>query len=117
MTREPRPEQVVERRCAELTSFRTLFPALRDGGLYALEDLQTSYWPSFGGKANTFDDPTTSVGYLKRLVDGLNHEEIDGREPQPTDSAISGLHFYHNLAVVEKGSNREGGAPSWIPRS
>ncbi|MFD9888715.1 class I SAM-dependent methyltransferase [Amycolatopsis sp. NPDC059027] len=100
-----------------LASFEALFPVLRDGGLYVLEDLQTSYWPNFGGRADVFDDPVTSVGFLKQLVDGLNHEDIDGRRPRATDATIGGLHFYHNLCFVEKATNLDGAPPSWIPRS
>lgn len=100
-----------------LASFEVFFPLLRDGGLYVLEDLQTSYWPSFGGKADVFDDPATSVGFLKQLVDGLNHEDIEGRRPRPTDTTIGGLHFYHNLCFIEKATNLDGRPPAWISRS
>ncbi|MEV1075241.1 class I SAM-dependent methyltransferase [Micromonospora parva] len=99
-----------------LASFASLFPVLRHGGLYVMEDLQTSYWPTFGGRAGTYDDPATSLGFLKTLVDGLHHEEIVGRTPAFTDPDIGGVHFYHNLAFVEKERNLDGGAPSWIPR-
>jgi hypothetical protein len=50
-------------------------------------------------------------------VDGLQHEDIDGRERRDTDPTVGGLHFYRNLAVIEKAVNTEGPAPSWIPRS
>jgi 8-demethyl-8-alpha-L-rhamnosyltetracenomycin-C 2'-O-methyltransferase len=102
-----------------LTSFRTLFPHVRPGGLYVIEDLLTSYWPGWGGSAEQFDNPATSVGFLKTLIDGLNHEEIPEsapRKPEWTDTRIRGLHFYHNLAIIERGSNAEGGGPAWIPR-
>lgn len=99
-----------------LASFAHLFPALRDGGLYVMEDLQTSYWPTFGGLAHTYNDPATSLGFLKTLVDGLHHEEIVGRTAAPADAHIGGVHFYHNLAFIEKEHNLDGGAPSWIPR-
>jgi 8-demethyl-8-alpha-L-rhamnosyltetracenomycin-C 2'-O-methyltransferase len=100
-----------------LTSFRTLFPHLRNGGLYVIEDLQTSYWPRFGGTSTSFDSPSTSVGFLKSLVDGLNYEEIlesSGRSHKAFDRAIKGLHFYHNIAFVEKGLNADGGGPDWV---
>nr|BAJ05903.1 putative sugar O-methyltransferase [Streptomyces sp. SANK 60405] len=100
-----------------LTSFHTLFPYVRNGGLYVIEDLQTSYWPRFGGNSEVFDSPTTSVGFLKSLVDGLNHEEIldsGGRAPGAHDRHIKGLHFYHNIVFVEKGLNAEGGGPAWL---
>ncbi|GAA4009971.1 hypothetical protein GCM10022247_35140 [Allokutzneria multivorans] len=99
-----------------LASFRTLFPLMRPGGIYAIEDLQTSYWPRFGGSSLDVNSPQTSMGFLKGLVDGLNHEEflVDaGREPQPFDADIKTAHFYHNLAILEKGFNREGGGPDW----
>lgn len=100
-----------------VTSFDTLFPYVRNGGLYVIEDLQTSYWPRFGGTSDNFDDQSTSVGYLKSLVDGLNYEEILGtgqRCPHSYDHTIKGLHFYHNIAFVEKGVNIEGGGPDWV---
>src|SRR5213594_4177835 len=57
-----------------ITSFETLFPLLADGGVYAIEDVQTSYWPEFGG-AEDPDDPGTTMARIKKLVDGLNYEE------------------------------------------
>ncbi|MCO1577885.1 class I SAM-dependent methyltransferase [Crossiella sp. SN42] len=99
-----------------LTTFATLFPHLREGGYYAVEDLQTSYWPRFGGTSEELDSPRTSVGFLKSLVDGLNYEEIlpGTRESAPTDGLIRSVHFHHNLAVIEKGVNLEGGGPEWV---
>ncbi|MBP2477768.1 8-demethyl-8-alpha-L-rhamnosyltetracenomycin-C 2'-O-methyltransferase [Crossiella equi] len=99
-----------------LTTFRTLFPHVRDGGLYAIEDLQTSYWPRFKGTSEELSSPRTSLGFLKSLVDGLHHEEVlaGHRSPEATDAWIRGLHFHHNLAVVEKGVNLEGGGPDWV---
>jgi len=92
-----------------VTSFEALFPHLRDGGVYVVEDLQTAYWPAFGGSPDA--DDNTSISFLKGLVDGLNHEEFPfGARPgaRATDALISGVHFYHNLAFVERGGNREG---------
>jgi hypothetical protein len=90
-------------------SFRILFPMLADGGLYVIEDVQTSYWPQFGGSTD-LDDPSTSMAMVKRLLDGLNHEEFldDAYEPSYTDVHVVGVHCYHNLVIIEKGDNREG---------
>jgi 8-demethyl-8-alpha-L-rhamnosyltetracenomycin-C 2'-O-methyltransferase len=89
-----------------IVSFETLFPYLRPGGQYVVEDLQTSYWefPADPG----FTDPKSSVGFIKGLVEGLNHPEIlsmSNRSPRPTDEWISGLHLYHNMAFIEKHGN------------
>ncbi|MEU5884567.1 hypothetical protein [Spirillospora sp. NPDC047279] len=102
----------------QINSFRALVPHVRPGGLYAIEDLHTSYWPGFGGNRSDFGDPGTAVGFLKDLVDGLNHEDLlpDGpREPARTDTAIVGVHFFHSLAILEMGDNREGAMSAFIP--
>lgn len=93
-----------------LTTFHALFPKLRPGGIYAVEDVQTSYWPLFGGNGRDVDDPSTSVGFLKGCVDGLNHAELlatHDRPPRDTDDQIAGVHFYRNLVLLEKAVNRE----------
>lgn len=96
---------------SELTraSFDVLFPYVRPGGCYVIEDVQTSYWPIFGGNGRDLDDPATTVGFGKALVDGLNHDELldtHGRSPAGTDEQIDGIHFYRNLMVLEKGANK-----------
>ncbi|MER5176798.1 class I SAM-dependent methyltransferase [Streptomyces sp. NPDC002896] len=92
-----------------LTTFETLFPLLRDGGIYAVEDTQTSYWPEWLGSEDR-DDPNTSMSMLKRLADGLNYEEFVDVDYQPTytDLNVVGVHFYHSLVIIEKGRNAEG---------
>jgi MycE methyltransferase N-terminal len=102
-----------------ITAFGALFPHVRTGGLYVIEDLQTSYWPGYGGSSADPADPRTSMGLLKQLLDGLNHEEREPgtHTPALTDTTITGMHFYPSLAVLEKGVNAEGPSPSWIPRT
>jgi cephalosporin hydroxylase len=92
-----------------IATFEILFPLLKDGGIYVVEDTQTSYWPEFGGSERR-DSEATSMGLLKRLADGLNWEEFvdEGYEPSYTDQYVKGLHFYHNMVFIEKGENREG---------
>ncbi|WP_406068989.1 hypothetical protein [Micromonospora sp. NBC_01638] len=104
--------------CADvILAFHALFPALRPGGLYVIEDLQTSYWPSYGGNATNLHDASTSMGFLKQLLDGLNYEEHDGAgssRPTRFDSMLVGAHFYHNIAVLEKGRNADGPMPGFV---
>ncbi|MFE0511426.1 hypothetical protein, partial [Streptomyces sp. NPDC058964] len=92
-----------------LTTFATLFPRLKDGGIYAVEDTQSSYWPEWMGSEDR-DDPNTSMAMLKRLTDGLNYEEFVDENYQPTytDLNVVAVHFYHNLVIIEKGRNAEG---------
>lgn len=90
-------------------SFNTLFPLLKDGGIYVCEDLQTSYWPEYGGDENSPDSMATSMGFFKSLVHGLNYAEFRNRTTPPTklELSVTSIHFYHNLVFVQKGHNEE----------
>lgn len=92
-----------------LQSFRALFPRLSANGLYVIEDLQTSYWSAFGGAHPGDTAAPTSMNLLKSLVDGLNHREYPAAayEPSYLDRHVVAVHFYHNLAFVQKGVNDE----------
>lgn len=95
-------------------SFQILFPHLKDGGLYAIEDLQTSYWTDYWFVSwlgsHDPDAKGTAMAMLKSLCDGLNYEEflIEDYKPTYTDVQVKAVHFWHNLCIVEKGLNREG---------
>jgi hypothetical protein len=90
-----------------IESFQILFPLLKTGGIYAIEDTQTSYWPEYGGDSILPDNPNTAMGYFKSFVHGLNHSEFKNpnRTPSPFENQISSIHFYHNLIFIYKGEN------------
>jgi hypothetical protein len=97
-----------------IQTFQILFPLLSPNGIYAIEDLQTSYWVTdsrgvdWGGSSD-LEAPFTSMNFLKRLIDGLNYEEfrLENYQPSYFDRHITSFHFYHNLAFIYKGDNRE----------
>ncbi len=92
-----------------IKTFEILFPKLKDGGLYVVEDVQTSYWEDHGGDSNNLKNPKTMMNFFKSLTDGLNHKEflIPNYEPSYFDKKITSMHFYHNLIFVYKGNNDE----------
>ena len=93
-----------------IRSFQILFPLLAENGIYAVEDTQTAYWPSFGGAAPGDAGAPTSMNFLKGLADTLNYREFprgEGWEPHPLGRHIVAMHFYHNLVFVQKGPNDE----------
>ena len=92
-----------------IKTFEVLFPLLSDDGIYAVEDTQTAYWPAQGGSCD-LTSASTSMAFLKRLVDGLNWQEYinPGYVPSYYDQHIVAMHFYHNLVFVYKGLNNEG---------
>jgi hypothetical protein len=95
-----------------ITTFEFLFPRMNERGIYAIEDVQTSYWESYGGNDRDPDRPETTMGYFKELIHGLNHEERPSQTDEPNyfDRNILGVSFFHNLIVIEKGPNTEGGS-------
>jgi hypothetical protein len=92
-----------------ITTFATLFPLLAADGIYAIEDVQSSYWPEWQGSEDRRTGETT-MNMVKDLVDGLNYEEFVDAEYDPTytDRHVIAVHCYHNLVIVEKGLNTEG---------
>ena len=57
-----------------IETFKIMFPKLRQGGLYVVEDLHTSYWGGkFGGGCRK---KGTSIEYFKDFVEALNSDYI-----------------------------------------
>jgi len=93
-----------------IKTFQFLFPKLKDGGIYAVEDCQTSYWPDYGGDSDSLNNQATMMNYFKNLADCINHEEFLRKDYVPSyfDQHILSIQFFHNLIFVFKGLNNEG---------
>ncbi len=93
-----------------VATFHMLFQHVAPNGWYVVEDVQTSYWPTFGGFIHSHTRAPTTIEFFKTMIDGLNWEEmhIPGYSPNYTDINIIGMHFYHNLIFIQKGENNEG---------
>lgn len=97
-----------------ISTFFSLFPAVKCGGVFIAEDLHCSYWPDFeGGLKKT----NSSIEFFKALADLVNHEHWGTRQsrveylkssfPQTTDceSVLAEIHsveFVNSLCVVRK---------------
>lgn len=102
----------------QLVSFKTLFPYLKSGGLYVIEDLHTSYWKSHEG-GGSLSKPKAGSGtfiqFLKDLIDDINFvgartgsanhatipEEIQ-KELTPYQKEVYSMHFYDSLCIIIK---------------
>lgn len=102
----------------QITSFKVLFPHVKKGGIYVIEDLHTSYpyGPNYAtnyGCGNPFEQ--TGVNFLKMLVDCIN---LPGARTTCADPSkcpshliadlpeyvkeIESIHFYCSLAFIIK---------------
>ena len=73
-----------------ITSFEALFPAVKPGGLYAVEDLVAVYRPSHGGSPKSARE--SAADPAKLLLDDLNLD----RRP------VAAVHAYPGLVLVER---------------
>ena len=78
-----------------------------------VEDLQTSYWERVietdRGGSKDLNASFTRMNFLKGLIDGLNHREftIPNYGPSYLERSVVAMHYYHNLAFIQKGLNDE----------
>jgi hypothetical protein len=59
----------------QILTFKTLFPYLRKGGIYIVEDTTTSYWKEYK------NNPISPMEYFKSLVDDVNLKGDRGSIP------------------------------------
>lgn len=80
-------------------AFDALFPLLKDGGLYAIEDTHTSYWPDWEGG---FRKSGTAIEFAKELIDQQHawyHSELSAGIAK---TYIPAIHFYDSIIMIEK---------------
>jgi demethylmacrocin O-methyltransferase len=76
---------------------------LKDGGTYIVEDVQTSYWPSYGGgPLGTPGYGKSCMQWFKEMVDSVNLPEFLQPAPGTLDAGIASIAFHHNLIVLKK---------------
>jgi cephalosporin hydroxylase len=96
-----------------IQTFEYLFPRMKNGGCYIVEDMHTSYWKRFGGNGKK-----SSIEYFKKLIDsGINREyvrknlieKIIGKINQKINNvnpeisnAISSISFFDSICVIDK---------------
>lgn len=102
----------------QITSFITLFPYVKSGGIYIIEDLHTSYWSSFGGSGEIGNPKTnqdSTIYFLQSLIHDVN---FIGATTGYADKAlcsesirknltyyqrhIRSIHFYSSLCFIIK---------------
>jgi predicted O-methyltransferase YrrM len=77
-------------------SLVALWPHLAPGGLYAIEDLHTSYRKKYG---MGYRHPESTIELIKSLLDDVHHAE-HGRPP--TLESLAAVHVHHEICLLEK---------------
>lgn len=87
-----------------INTFNILFPLLKDGGYYAIEDVHTSYRDGYSGDSKNLYNNTTIMNYFKILCDFPNIDFIDNSkiDNKLLELKIKSIHFYRGLIIINK---------------
>lgn len=85
----------------QIITFEELFSLVAHDGVYVVEDLHTSYWPSYGGGLKRWG---TFIEYSKNFIDYIHgHHSRQWRfRVNAWTKSIASLHFYDSILVIEK---------------
>ncbi len=88
------------------TSFLELFDHVKADGIYAIEDLHTSYWLDYGGgykRIGSFNE------FSKNLVDSIHawHSRQSIFKIDKYTKTIHSLHYYNSITIIEKRTIQE----------
>jgi hypothetical protein len=87
----------------QLASFKALWPHVRSGGIYLVEDCACAYSPKFGGGLRS---PASFIEFAKGTVDEIHAFSLGEQGlslATRMTSELAALTFYDSVAVFEKG--------------
>lgn len=86
-----------------LTTFKTLFPLLKPGGIYIIEDLETAYREKQGGHPEPFSRPVdNAMAMIANLIDGMHSEFWVNRIPASLHLMVQSVHVSTEIAFIYK---------------
>ena len=98
-----------------VATFALLFPTLAAGGIYIVEDLQTAFFPRFGGSSDLTQP--NSVGFFAALIERLlGGQDVPAIAGVPAEGLV-GMERFHNIVVLHKAAGNDAVAPppGWLP--
>jgi len=97
----------------QLLTFNKLFPLLCEGGIYIIEDVETSYWTKRNGlygyeSTYGYKHPDSIVEIFKDVVDTVNSEYAGKRENRVMHhDKIGSITFSKNCIIIVKRTQEE----------
>ena len=87
----------------QLITLQHVYPYLKEGGVYVVEDTHTSYWQPWGGG---FGQKETFLNKAKGLTDVMNQQHFEGhhisKEILDVFQGMYSMTFYNSMVVFEK---------------
>lgn len=84
----------------QLASFDVLFPLLRDGGIYVIEDLHTAYWP--GGYEGGYRRKGSAIELVKQIIDDMHSTYHNKGFQTVAKDSVAAIHIYDSMVFLEK---------------
>jgi hypothetical protein len=85
-----------------IETFKKVFPMLKSGDLYFVEDVHTSYWEDHFSGNEKPGAKSTTMGFFTELTHQLNHETIQPKYKNMYAGKIEFIHFYKEMIVIKK---------------
>jgi len=93
-----------------IADFENLFPMLKNGGIYIIEDVHASYWKYWKGG---FKRKNTTIEYFKNFADAVNCDHVLKNPPAffnkkeknlllELNKHVASVTFYDSVIVVKK---------------
>ena len=86
-----------------IETFEIVFPLLKSGDLYFVEDVHTSYWSEHGYEGNECTAASgTTMQFFSFLTHQLNAEHFHAECRNEFANKIEFIHFYKEMIVIKK---------------
>ena len=97
----------------QLLTFNILFPLLEEGGIYIIEDIETSYWTKSGlygyDTRYGYKHPKSIIEIFKNVIDLINSEFCRNYTDDKVQhlNYIKSITFAQNCIIILKGENKD----------
>ena len=91
-----------------IVSFNVLFPLLKPGGLYVIEDLQMAYHPDFDGDylpMRKLGSKPNTMALIMELIDGMNAGSWTGRSPSKIQKMVHSVYCARDIVFITKATD------------